>query len=114
MLPLSCHQTRAAVAYLLEKSGFEIEMNQWLAHVNDYFVGTGKSESRRYMIIARKLEQNNDTLGRLLVAHTLHALAQYEVVGFYLYYVLTNPLSNRFWPKMGFRPLLVTYIMMWS
>lgn len=57
MLPLSCHQTRAAVAYLLEKSGFEIETNQWLANVNDYFAGTGKSESPRYMIVARKLEQ---------------------------------------------------------
>jgi len=48
-------------------------------------------------------------IGRLLVADTLHALAQYEIVGFYLYYVLTNPLSSRFWPKMGFRPLLITY-----
>lgn len=47
--------------------------------------------------------------GRLLVGHTLHTLAAHDIVGFYLYYVLTNPLSSRFWPKMGFRPLLVTY-----
>jgi ribosomal protein S18 acetylase RimI-like enzyme len=48
-------------------------------------------------------------IGRLLVAHTLHALAQYDIAGFYLYYVLTNPVSSHFWPKMGFRPLLSTY-----
>lgn len=48
-------------------------------------------------------------IGSLLVTHTLRALAQYDIVGFYLYYVLTNPLSSHFWPKMGFRPLLVTY-----
>lgn len=55
-LPLSCHQSRAAVAYLLEKSGFEIQQNDWLTHVNDYFAATSQSESRRYMIIARKKE----------------------------------------------------------
>ncbi len=54
-------------------------------------------------------EARGQGIGRLLVAHTLHALARYEIVGFYLYYVLTNPLSSHFWPKMGFRPLLVTY-----
>jgi ubiquinone/menaquinone biosynthesis C-methylase UbiE len=57
LLPLSCHQTRAAVAYLLEKSGFQIEVNQWLANVNDYFVDTGRSDSPRYMLVARKLEK---------------------------------------------------------
>lgn len=57
LLPLSCHQTRAAVAYLLEKSGFEIERNQWLTNINDYFVGGGESESRRYMIVARRREK---------------------------------------------------------
>ncbi|MCC6603912.1 MAG: hypothetical protein IT327_11915 [Anaerolineae bacterium] len=44
----------------------------------------------------------------LLVAHTLQALAQPNFVSFYLYYV-TNPLSSRFWPTMGFRPFLTTY-----
>jgi ribosomal protein S18 acetylase RimI-like enzyme len=56
-----------------------------------------------------KEEARGQGIGRLLVAHTLHALAQYKIAGFYLYYVLTNPLSSRFWPKMGFRPLLVTF-----
>lgn len=48
-------------------------------------------------------------IGRLLVAHTLTQLAQYDIAGFYLYYVLANPLSSIFWPKMGFQPLLTTY-----
>lgn len=48
-------------------------------------------------------------IGRLLIAHTLHALAQYDIAGFYLYYVLTNPISSYFWPKMGFRPFLTMY-----
>lgn len=48
-------------------------------------------------------------IGRLLVAHTLQALTQPNIVSFYLYYVLTNPLSSRFWPTMGFRPFLTTY-----
>jgi len=56
LLPLSCHQTRAAVAYLLEKSGFAVKTNQWLAHVNDYFRSTDKSESLRYLTVARKRE----------------------------------------------------------
>jgi hypothetical protein len=57
LLPLSCHQTRAAVAYLLQKSGFAIETNQWLTHVNDYFASTGKSESPRYMVVAMKRDK---------------------------------------------------------
>ncbi|MDJ0757580.1 MAG: GNAT family N-acetyltransferase, partial [Ardenticatenaceae bacterium] len=48
-------------------------------------------------------------IGRSLVTHTLQALAQYNIASFYLYYVLSNPLSSAFWPKMGFRPLLTTY-----
>lgn len=55
LLPLSCHQTRATVAYLLEKSGFQIEVNQWLTRVNDFFVTAGRLDSPRYMIAARKL-----------------------------------------------------------
>lgn len=48
-------------------------------------------------------------IGRLLVAHTLNALAQYDIAGFYLYYIFPNPISSYFWPKMGFNPLLTTY-----
>lgn len=48
-------------------------------------------------------------IGRLLVAHTLQSLTEYNIVGYYLYYVLTNPISSHFWSKMGFRPLLNTY-----
>ncbi len=40
---------------------------------------------------------------------TTQTLAQYHIAGFYLYDVLTNPVSSRFWPKMGFQPLLATY-----
>jgi len=55
-LPLSCLQTRATIAYLLEKSGFQILENKWLDQVNTYLSGTGQSNSLRYKIAAKKVE----------------------------------------------------------
>jgi SAM-dependent methyltransferase len=55
-LPLSCLQTRATLAYLLEKSGFQIVENKWLDQVNAYLSGTGQSKSPRYKIAAKKVE----------------------------------------------------------
>ena len=53
-LPLSCLQTRATVGYLLEKSGFSIETNEWLTHVNQFLLNRGESKSLRYVVVARK------------------------------------------------------------
>jgi ubiquinone/menaquinone biosynthesis C-methylase UbiE len=55
-LPLSCLQTRATIAYLLEKSGFQILENKWLDQVNAYLSGIGQSKSPRYKIAAKKVE----------------------------------------------------------
>lgn len=53
-LPLSCLQTRATVAYLLEKSGFAITHTGWLTHVNEYLRHSDETASPRYMVVARK------------------------------------------------------------
>lgn len=53
-LPLSCLQTRATYAYLLEKSGFKIKTNTWLHHVNEYWSNTNRSKSPLYLITAQK------------------------------------------------------------
>lgn len=50
-LPLSCLQTRATLAYLLEKSGFRITHNDWLAQVNTYLQAANPATSPRYMIV---------------------------------------------------------------
>lgn len=54
-LPLSCLQTRATVAYLLEKAALTIQSNVWLERVNAYFATQGNSVSRFYMVIAQKI-----------------------------------------------------------
>ena len=53
-LPLSCHQSKALISYLLEQSGFQVETSQWLKRVNNYFSEDGKSGSIRYLVIAKK------------------------------------------------------------
>jgi len=51
-LPLSCLQTRRTVAYLLERSAFEIEQCLWLERVNTTLGII--TTSPRYLIVARK------------------------------------------------------------
>lgn len=53
-LPLSCLQTRATVAYLLEKAGFQIIHNNWLTRVNTYLQSVDPTASPRYMVVARE------------------------------------------------------------
>ena len=53
-LPISCLQTRATLAYLLEKSGFQVCHNRWLEQVNAYLIDTGQTNAPRYMIVAQK------------------------------------------------------------
>jgi SAM-dependent methyltransferase len=53
-LPLSCLQTRATLAYLLDKAGFHIDANRWLATVNEHLATTGGSNSPRYLVVAHK------------------------------------------------------------
>lgn len=53
-LPLSCLQTRATVAYLLEKAGFRIVANRWLTTVNAHLAANGESNSPRYLVVAHK------------------------------------------------------------
>jgi len=51
-LPLSCYQSRATVSYLLEKSGFQIEVNRWLPNQNGFFTNSDDIKSPHYLIIA--------------------------------------------------------------
>jgi ubiquinone/menaquinone biosynthesis C-methylase UbiE len=53
-LPISCLQTRATVAYLLEKAGFHIVVNKWLTTVNEHLATAGESHSPRYLVVAHK------------------------------------------------------------
>jgi SAM-dependent methyltransferase len=53
-LPLSCLQTRATMAYLLEKSGFAITRNTWLDDINQRARRAAPAAAPRYAIIARK------------------------------------------------------------
>lgn len=48
-------------------------------------------------------------VGRLLAAATFEALAQHEIDAYTLYYAYNNPLSSRFWPRLGFRGLVDSY-----
>ncbi|MCP3804138.1 GNAT family N-acetyltransferase [Allokutzneria sp. A3M-2-11 16] len=48
-------------------------------------------------------------IGRRLVAGTLDALARHEVLGQTLWFNPNNPLSSKFWPAMGFRPILTVF-----
>jgi ribosomal protein S18 acetylase RimI-like enzyme len=48
-------------------------------------------------------------IGRLLAAVTCAALSQYEIEAYTLYFAYNNPLSSRFWPRLGFRPLVDSY-----
>lgn len=54
-LPLSCLQTRATIAYLLEQSGFRMTHNDWLTQVNAYLKTADIAASPRYMIVAQKV-----------------------------------------------------------
>lgn len=55
-LPLACLQTRATIAYLLEKSGFQVTHNSWLTQVNTYLQAAEIATAPRYMIVAQKSE----------------------------------------------------------
>lgn len=48
-------------------------------------------------------------IGRVLVQGVFAAFAQEQLNGYSLGYVLTNPLSSRFWPHLGFLPLWTQY-----
>jgi ribosomal protein S18 acetylase RimI-like enzyme len=48
-------------------------------------------------------------IGQMLVDASLQALEQRQVAMHYLYFVVDNPLSSRFWPRLGFAPLAITY-----
>lgn len=47
--------------------------------------------------------------GRSLVNYALHRLSLRHVLGFVLWYADDNPLSSRFWPRLGFRNLFTKY-----
>ena len=53
-LPLSCCQSPATIAYLLEKSNFQIELKRWLPNINRFVIDTNNSKSPHYLIIASK------------------------------------------------------------
>lgn len=54
-------------------------------------------------------EHRGHGIGRLLALETLKALAGYPIDAYTLYFAYANPLSSRFWPRMGFRPVVDTY-----
>jgi GNAT superfamily N-acetyltransferase len=49
-------------------------------------------------------------VGRLLVQGVMDAYAALDVTGYTLYFSPFNPLSSTFWPHLGFRPVLTTYM----
>jgi GNAT superfamily N-acetyltransferase len=49
-------------------------------------------------------------VGRLLVEGVEDAYAALRVIGYTLYFSPFNPLSSTFWPHLGFRPVLTTYM----
>jgi len=48
-------------------------------------------------------------IGRLLVQGVFEQLAAYEPLGYALWFTYSNPLSSKFWPHLGFRPLWTQY-----
>ena len=56
-LPLSCTQTWATIAYMLEKAGFEVS-SYWLNRINGYeavrTISTGGRPLVRYMVVGKK------------------------------------------------------------
>lgn len=54
-------------------------------------------------------DQRGQGIGRLLVDATLAAFAPYHVEAFYLIFIPRNPLASRFWPHLGFQPVLTRY-----
>jgi GNAT superfamily N-acetyltransferase len=61
-----------------------------------------------YSFIVRA-DARGQGVGRMLVDASLALLHQQAVEAYYLYFVPSNPLSRRFWPAMGFVPLVTTY-----
>jgi GNAT superfamily N-acetyltransferase len=60
-------------------------------------------------VIARP-EWRGKGVGRLLVEGVEDAYAALGVIGYTLYFSPFNPLSSTFWPHLGFRPVLTTYM----
>jgi ribosomal protein S18 acetylase RimI-like enzyme len=56
-----------------------------------------------------RTDARGEGIGRLLASATLQALATYDIDAYTLYFAYNNPLSSRFWPRMGFRPLADSY-----
>jgi ribosomal protein S18 acetylase RimI-like enzyme len=53
-----------------------------------------------------RADQRGGGVGRMLVAATLDELVNLGAGAYTLYYLPANPLSSRFWTKLGFRPVL--------
>ena len=47
--------------------------------------------------------------GRTLVSAVIDDLASHDVDGYTLWFALGNPVSSRVWPRLGFRPLWISY-----
>lgn len=47
--------------------------------------------------------------GRTLVSTVINDLAAHGVDGYSLWFALHNPLASQVWPKLGFRPLWISY-----
>lgn len=105
-----CERVEKGAALLLvaEQAGQVVGFTEnWLTEMKGSWFANGRYAYLNSVGVSEAARGQG--IGRLLVAHTLHALVQYNIEGFYLYYVFTNPISSYFWPKMGFQPLLATY-----
>jgi GNAT superfamily N-acetyltransferase len=98
----------AALLLVAEQAGQVVGFTEnWLSEMKGSWFADGRYAYLNSVGVSEAARGQG--IGRLLVAHTLHTLAHYDIAGFYLYYVFTNPISSYFWPKMGFQPLLATY-----
>lgn len=96
------------IMLVAEKEGRVVGFSEnWLSDLADSWFPEGRYGYLNSVGVTASMRGQG--VGRLLVAHTLQAFAKYNVAGYYLYYILPNPISSYFWPKMGFRPFLATF-----
>jgi ribosomal protein S18 acetylase RimI-like enzyme len=54
-------------------------------------------------------DKRGQGIGRLLTQGVIEAFTPYHVDAFGLWYMPVNPISSRFWPRLGFTPLWTQY-----
>ncbi|GCE24565.1 hypothetical protein KDA_00490 [Dictyobacter alpinus] len=104
----------APLVIVIEQSGKVVAMAE-----NDlYIVEGGKEEEPYFMPVGYYCHINNmgvsqelrgRGIGRVLLKATVEAFSNVKLDGYILWFNPDNPLSSRFWPRLGFQPLWRTY-----